>query len=75
MSKFHCTCPGCNVSPYRHKNSNNPYISNFSSIYGSYTVYAHNYNGAIRYFDANGNEYIDVNHDGNIMDELMMLAG
>lgn len=69
------TCPGCNVTPYRHKNNNNPYISNFTKLYGTYTVYAHNHNGIIRYFDADGNEYIDINNDGDIMDELIQLAG
>lgn len=69
------TCPGCNVTPYRHKNNNNPYISNFTKLYGIYTVYAHNCNGIIRYFDADGNEYIDISGDGDIMDELIQLAG
>lgn len=69
------TCPGCDVSPYRHKSKTNPYISNFTKVYGNYTVYEHNCNGTIRYFDADGNEYIDINRNGDIMDEIVTLAG
>lgn len=68
------TCPGCDVSPYRHKSKTNPYISNFTKVYGNYTVYEHNCNGTIRYFDADGNEYIDINRNGDIMDEIVTLA-
>lgn len=69
------TCPGCDVSPYRHKSKTNPYISNFTKVYGNYTVYEHNCNGTIRYFDADGNEYIDINRNSDIMDEIVTLAG
>lgn len=68
------TCPGCDVSPYRHKSKTNPYISNFTKVYSNYTVYEHNCNGTIRYFDADGNEYIDINRNGDIMDEIVTLA-
>lgn len=68
------TCPGCDVSPYRHKSKTNPYISNFTKVYGNYTVYEHNCNGTIRYFDADGNEYIDINRNSDIMDEIVTLA-
>ena len=68
------TCPGCNVAPYRHKSKTNPYISNFTKVYGDYTVYEHNCNGTIRYFDADGNEYIDINRNSDIMDEIVTLA-
>lgn len=43
------------------------------SKYFDYTVYEHNCNGDIRYFDADDNEYIDINHDGDIMKELISL--
>lgn len=66
------TCPGCNV-PYRHKNVKNPYITNGSATSGDITVYKHYTSEGIRYFDADGNEYIDINKNGNIMDELALL--
>ena len=68
------TCPGCNV-PYRHKNAKNPYITNGSATSGNITVYKHSTSEGIRYFDAEGNEYIDINKNGNIMDELALLQG
>ena len=67
------TCPGCSV-PYRHKSSNNPYITNGITEVGSYKVYIHSTPTGIRYFDANGNEYIDINHNGFITDELETLS-
>ena len=67
------TCPGCSV-PYRHKSSNNPYITNGITEVGSYKVYKHSTPTGIRYFDANGNEYIDINHNGFITDELETLS-
>lgn len=68
------TCPGCNV-PYRHKDAKNPYITNGSATSGNITVYKHSTSEGIRYFDADGNEYIDINKNGNIMDELALLQG
>ena len=67
------TCPGCSA-PYKHKDSKNPYITNGIIEVGSYKVYKHSTPTGIRYFDATGNEYIDVNNNGVITDELATLA-
>lgn len=68
------TCPGC-MKPMRHTSNTNPYITNVKATYKDYVVYQHVNNSKVRWFDADGNEYIDINNDGNIMDELITLAG
>ena len=73
-SEHHYTCPGCD-SPYRHIKPSNPYISNSQVLYKNVTIYEHVVNGISRYFDANGNEYVDVNHNDDIMDELGTVFG
>ena len=73
-SEHHYTCPGCD-SPYRHIKPSNPYISNSQVLYKNVTIYEHVVNGVSRYFDANGNEYVDVNHNDYIMDELEIVFG
>ena len=72
------TCAGCNPlnpPPIRHTDNNNPYITNSKTTYKNYVVYKHVIGTKVRWFDANGNEYIDINSDGNIMNELIQLAG
>ena len=72
------TCPGCNPlnpPPVRHTSKTNPYITNVKATYKTYEVYQHVIGTEIRWFDADGNEYIDINGDGNIMTELIQLAG
>ncbi len=73
-SEHNYTCPGCDA-PYRHIKPNNPYISNSEVLYKDVTIYEHVVNGTSRYFDANGNEYVDVNHNDYIMDELEIVFG
>ena len=73
-SEHNYTCPGCDA-PYRHIKPNNPYISNSEVLYKDVTIYEHVVNGVSRYFDANGNEYVDVNHNDYIMDELEIVFG
>ncbi len=73
-SEHHYTCPGCDT-PYRHIKPSNPYISNSQVLYKNVTIYEHVVNGLSRYFDANGNEYVDVNHNDDIMDELETVFG
>ena len=67
------TCPGCGA-PYKHKDNKNPYITNGVTEVGNYKIYKHATPEGIRYFDAAGNEYIDVNNNGFITDELMTLT-
>lgn len=74
VSEHHYTCPGCDA-PYRHTKSNNPYITNSRVLYKDVTVYEHMVKGVSRWFDANGNEYIDVNHNDYILDELQIVFG
>lgn len=72
------TCAGCNPlnpPPVRHTNKTNPYITNIKATYKDYVVYQHVIGTEVRWFDSEGNEYIDINNDGDIMDELMTLAG
>lgn len=72
------TCSGCNPlnpPPVRHTSKTNPYITNIKATYKTYEVYQHVIGTEVRWFDADGNEYIDVNNDGNIIDELIQLAG
>ncbi len=72
------TCPGCNPlnpPPVRHTSKTNPYITNIKATYKDYVVYQHIVGTTARWFDADGNEYIDLNNDGNIMNELITLAG
>lgn len=66
-------CAGCDR---RHPNKSNPYISNKTTTYKTgFVVYAHVLDGNTRYFDSDGNEYIDINGDGTILDELETLFG
>ncbi len=69
FTEHNYTCPGCNI-PYRHTKANNSYITNGMAKSGNLTVYKHSTSEGIRWFDANGNEYIDVNNNGFITDEL-----
>lgn len=74
--KVNYTCPGCsplNPPPTRHTSKTNPYITNRMTSYGNKVVYMHVIGTEVRYFDACGNEYIDVNNSGDIMDELVKL--
>ncbi len=63
------TCPGCKA-PNRHTSRNNPYITNGTAKDGDLIVYKHTTSEGVRWFDADGNEYIDINHNGFITDEL-----
>lgn len=72
------TCAGCNPlnpPPVRHTNKTNPYITNIKATYQNYVVYQHVIGTEVRWFDADGNEYIDINNDGDIINELIQLAG
>lgn len=72
------TCADCNPlnpPPVRHTDNSNPYITNSKTTYKDYVVYKHVIGTEVRWFDANGNEYIDINADGSIMNELIQLAG
>lgn len=72
------TCAGCNPlnpPPVRHTNRKNPYITNIRATYKDYVVYQHVIGTEVRRFDADGNEYIDINNDGSIINELIQLAG
>ncbi len=63
------TCPGCKA-PNRHTSKTNPYITNGTAKDGDLIVYKHTTSEGVRWFDADGNEYIDVNNNGFITDEL-----
>ncbi len=72
------TCPGCNPlnpPPVRHTSRKNPYITNSKATYKTYEVYQHIIGTEMRWFDADGNEYIDINNDGDIINELIQLVG
>ena len=68
------TCPGCKA-PNRHTSKTNPYITNGIATDGDLIIYKHTTSEGVRWFDADGNEYIDINKNGFITDELYKLAG